>query len=59
MKSGFDPNVNEPDLKFKITVDENTSDVNFQGQRGKLDYRKSRASDLKIPFKMGKLEFVN
>ena len=56
MKSGFDPKVNEPDLKFKITVEEDTSDVNFQGKKGKLDYRKSKTKELKIPFKMGKLE---
>ena len=54
MKSGFDPKVNEQDLKFKITVDEDTSNVNFQGQKGKLDYRKSKSKELKIPFKMGK-----
>ena len=57
MKSGFDPRVNEPELKFKITLKENESDVSFQSNKGILDYRKPKSSETKIPFKMGKSNF--
>ena len=54
LKSGFNPTVSESDLIFKINVEEeDSSSSSFQGQKGKLDFRKSKSTQVTVPFKMG------
>ena len=53
LKSGFNPTVSESDLIFNINVEEDSSSNSFQGQKGKLDYRKSKSTQVTVPFKMG------
>ena len=45
--------MSESDLIFNINVEEDSSSNSFQGQKGKLDYRKSKSTQVTVPFKMG------
>ena len=46
--------MSESDLIFKINArEEENYSTNFQGQKGKLDYRKPKSTQVSVPFKMG------